>query len=63
MPKPPLKSSPPLLQDGTPNTGNYILVPGDYANRDNRDYLDLEMGLIMINLTTPEPAYGLEDST
>lgn len=52
-----------MLVDGTPNTGNYILVPGDYANRDNRDYLDLEMGLIMINLTTPEPAYGLEDST
>jgi len=30
-----------------------------FANRDNYEHLDLEMGFLMINLTTPEPAYGL----
>lgn len=52
-----------LLVDGVPNTGHFTLTMADYINRNNRDLLDLEMGLIMINLTQPEPIYGLEKST
>ncbi|XP_045610171.1 protein mesh [Procambarus clarkii] len=52
-----------VLVDGAPNIGSYTLTPADYANRNNLDLLDLEMGLIMINLTTPEPQYGLKEST
>ncbi|XP_071512852.1 protein mesh [Panulirus ornatus] len=51
------------LVEGTTNTGTYTLTPAEYASRDNWDKLDLEMGFIMINLTTPEPQYRLKDST
>ncbi|XP_068250957.1 protein mesh isoform X1 [Palaemon carinicauda] len=51
-----------VLKD-SPNIGFTTLVPQEYSNRDNRQNLDLEMGLIMINLTTPEPAYGVKEST
>ncbi|CAL4067748.1 unnamed protein product, partial [Meganyctiphanes norvegica] len=51
------------LVEGTQNTGYYTLVPEDYANRQNDNLLDLEMGMIMINLTIPEPQYGLDTTT
>ncbi|KAG7171855.1 mesh-like [Homarus americanus] len=52
-----------ILVDGVPNTGSYTLTPTDYANNNNYNQLDLEMGLLMINLTTPEPQFGLKQST
>ncbi|KAK7080924.1 hypothetical protein SK128_016330 [Halocaridina rubra] len=51
------------LVQGATNRGNHTIVPRDYANRQNYDKIDLEMGMLMINLTTPEPAYGVAQST
>ncbi|XP_063878525.1 protein mesh-like isoform X1 [Scylla paramamosain] len=52
-----------MLVEGIPNTGSFVLTTADFMSRDNRELLDLEMGLVMINLTIPEPLYGLEKST
>lgn len=52
-----------MLADGVPNEGYYAITTADYANRDNRELLDLEMGLIMINLTEPTKDFGLQKST
>ncbi|XP_076069661.1 sushi domain containing 2 mesh isoform X2 [Oratosquilla oratoria] len=51
------------LAEGVPNTGEFLLTPADFSSRDNWELLDLEMGLIMINMTAPEPQFGLKEST
>ncbi|KAG8035923.1 hypothetical protein G9C98_003049 [Cotesia typhae] len=48
------------LERGTTNTGEYIIIPASYRNRETPAQLDMQFGFIQINLTNPKEYYGLE---
>ncbi|KAB7507382.1 Protein mesh [Armadillidium nasatum] len=56
-----------MLYDGVENWNRekepFTISTADFENRENTQFLDLEMGFIMINLTEPEPAFKLKKST
>ncbi|KAK0165466.1 hypothetical protein PV328_003974 [Microctonus aethiopoides] len=49
-----------LLERGTTNTGEYIIVPAAYRNRDKPYQVDMQFGFIQINLTMPTEYSGLD---
>lgn len=42
-----------LLDDGALNSGEHVLFPGNYRDRNNRDHVDMQFGFIKIVLTNP----------
>ncbi|XP_008548218.1 protein mesh isoform X3 [Microplitis demolitor] len=49
-----------ILERGTTNTGEYIIVPAAYRNRETPYQLNMQFGFIQINLTNPAEYSGLQ---
>lgn len=43
-----------MIEVGVANTGEYVINPQAYRNRDNIMHNDMQFGFLQINLTTPE---------
>ncbi|RVE49675.1 hypothetical protein evm_005650, partial [Chilo suppressalis] len=51
-----------MIESGVANTGEYIINPQNFRNRDNIMHNDMQFGFIQINLTTPEVYKGISIS-
>ncbi|XP_032523025.2 protein mesh isoform X1 [Danaus plexippus] len=43
-----------MIETGVANTGEYVINPQNFRNRDNIMHNDMQFGFLQINLTTPE---------
>ncbi|CAH0719205.1 unnamed protein product, partial [Brenthis ino] len=43
-----------MIETGVSNTGEYVINPQNFRNRDNIMHNDMQFGFLQINLTTPE---------
>lgn len=43
-----------MIEVGVANTGEYVINPQTFRNRDNLMHNDMQFGFLQINLTTPE---------
>ncbi|XP_013171596.1 PREDICTED: uncharacterized protein K03H1.5 isoform X2 [Papilio xuthus] len=48
-----------MIEVGVANTGEYIINPENFRNRENIMHNDMQFGFIQINLTTPEVFKGV----
>lgn len=48
-----------MIEMGVANTGEYVINPQNFRNRDNIMHNDMQFGFIQINLTTPEVYRGV----
>ncbi|XP_034836554.1 protein mesh isoform X1 [Maniola hyperantus] len=48
-----------MIEMGVANTGEYVINPQNFRNRDNIMHNDMQFGFIQINLTTPEVYKGV----
>ncbi|XP_063831983.1 protein mesh isoform X3 [Ostrinia nubilalis] len=51
-----------IIEMGVANTGEYIINPQNFRNRDNLMHNDMQFGFLQINLTTPEIYKGVQVS-
>ncbi|XP_072945598.1 protein mesh isoform X1 [Epargyreus clarus] len=51
-----------MIEVGVANTGEYIINPQNFRNRDNIMHNDMQFGFLQINLTTPEVFKGVSIS-
>lgn len=48
-----------MIEVGVSNTGEYVINPQNFRNRENIMHNDMQFGFIQINLTTPEVFKGV----
>ncbi|XP_045504606.1 protein mesh isoform X3 [Colias croceus] len=51
-----------MIEAGVSNTGEYVINPQNFRNRDNIMHNDMQFGFLQINLTTPEVFKGVSIS-
>ncbi|XP_045514585.1 protein mesh isoform X3 [Pieris brassicae] len=51
-----------MIEVGVANTGEYVINPQNFRNRDNLIHNDMQFGFLQINLTTPEVYKGVSIS-
>ncbi|CAH0591404.1 unnamed protein product [Chrysodeixis includens] len=51
-----------MIEVGVANTGEYVINPQNFRNRDNFLHNDMQFGFLQINLTTPEVFKGVSIS-
>ncbi|XP_047027445.1 protein mesh isoform X3 [Helicoverpa zea] len=51
-----------MIEMGVANTGEYVINPQNFRNRDNFLHNDMQFGFLQINLTTPEVFKNVEIS-
>ncbi|XP_075981860.1 sushi domain containing 2 mesh isoform X1 [Anticarsia gemmatalis] len=51
-----------MIETGVANTGEYVINPQNFRNRDNFIHNDMQFGFLQINLTTPEVFKGVSIS-
>lgn len=51
-----------MIETGAANTGEYIINPQNFRNRENIMHNDMQFGFLQINLTTPEEYKGIQIS-
>lgn len=51
-----------MIEAGVANTGEYIINPQNFRNRENIMHNDMQFGFLQINLTTPEVYKGVSIS-
>lgn len=51
-----------MIEVGVSNTGEYIINPQNFRNRENIMHNDMQFGFLQINLTTPEVYRGISIS-
>ncbi|XP_047508314.1 protein mesh isoform X3 [Pieris napi] len=51
-----------MIEVGVANTGEYVINPQNFRNRDNLIHNDMQFGFLQINLTTPELYKGVSIS-
>ncbi|XP_053616264.1 protein mesh isoform X3 [Plodia interpunctella] len=48
-----------MIETGVANTGEYVINPQNFRNRENLMHNDMQFGFLQINLTTPEEYQGV----
>lgn len=48
-----------MIETGVSNTGEYVINPQNFRNRENIMHNDMQFGFLQINLTTPEEYMGV----